>query len=83
MQILIWILFGALVGWISSLIMNTNNQQGIFLNIFVGIVGAILGGYIMNIFGETGITGFNAYSFVVATIGAVVLLAIVKLVRRA
>lgn len=81
MGILLWILFGAIVGWAGSLIMGTNDQQGIILNIVVGITGAILGGYIMNVLGEGGVTGFNLYSFMVAIMGAVVLIAIVKLVR--
>lgn len=81
MEILIWIVFGAIVGWIGSLIMGTDGQQGIILNIVVGIIGAVLGGYIMNFFGASGVTGFNLYSFIVALVGAVVLLSIVRLVR--
>ena len=81
MGILLWILFGAIVGWVGSLIMGTDGQQGIILNIVVGIIGAVLGGYIMNFFGVGGVSGFNFYSFAVALVGAVVLLAIVKLVR--
>lgn len=81
MEIIIWVVFGAIVGWVGSLIMGTDGQQGIILNIVVGIVGAVLGGYIMNFFGESGVTGFNLYSFMVALVGAVVLLAVVKLVR--
>jgi uncharacterized membrane protein YeaQ/YmgE (transglycosylase-associated protein family) len=82
MGIILWIIFGALVGWIASLIMKTDAQQGALLNIIVGIVGALLGGYIMSYFGETGTTGFNLYSFLVALLGAVVLIAIVKAIRR-
>jgi len=81
MGILLWIFFGAIVGWVGSLIMGTDGQQGIILNIVVGIIGAVLGGYIMNFLGEGGVTGFNLYSFMVALVGAVVLLALVKLVR--
>jgi uncharacterized membrane protein YeaQ/YmgE (transglycosylase-associated protein family) len=81
MGILYWILFGGLVGWVGSLIMGTDGQQGIILNIVVGIIGAAIGGYVMNYFGEGGVSGFNLYSFMVALVGAVVLLAIVKLVR--
>ncbi|MBU1293100.1 GlsB/YeaQ/YmgE family stress response membrane protein [Patescibacteria group bacterium] len=83
MAFLIWIIFGALAGWIASMIMKTNGQQGLLLDIIVGIVGAVLGGWIMNFFGEGGVDGFNLYSFLVAILGAVVLLAIVKMVRRA
>ena len=82
MGILLWIIFGALVGWIASMIMNTNAQQGTFLNIIVGIIGAILGGWIMSYFGQTDVTGFNLYSFLVALLGACILIAIVKMVRK-
>lgn len=81
MEIIIWIVFGAVAGWIGSIIMGTDNQQGIFLNILVGVIGAVLGGYIMEFFGVEGVSGFNLYSFFVAVIGAVALLAMVKLVR--
>lgn len=81
MQIIIWIVFGGIVGWVGSLIMGTDDQQGIILNVVVGIIGAVLGGFIMNFFGESGVTGFNLYSFMVALVGAVVLLAIVKFMR--
>ncbi len=81
MSILIWIVFGALVGWIGSMIMGTDGQQGLILDIVVGIIGASLGGYIMHYFGQGGVSGFNLYSFIVAVIGAVVLLALLKLIR--
>jgi uncharacterized membrane protein YeaQ/YmgE (transglycosylase-associated protein family) len=83
MGILLWIVFGALVGWIASLIMKTDGQQGALLNIVVGIIGAAVGGWIMSMMGESGVTGFNVYSFIVAIIGAIVLIAIVKALRRA
>ncbi len=83
MGILLWIVFGALVGWIASLIMKTNGQQNLLLDIVVGIVGAVLGGWIMTMLGQGGVEGFNLYSFVVALIGAIVLIAIVKALRRA
>ncbi len=82
MDIILWIVLGALVGWIASKIMKTDGQQGPVLNIIVGIVGAILGGWIMNALGKSGVTGFNFYSFLVALLGAIVLIAIVKAVRR-
>lgn len=83
MGIILWIIFGALVGWIGSIIMKTDAQQGAVLNIVVGIVGAIIGGWLMSFFGKTGVTGFNLYSFLVALLGAVVLIGIVKALRRA
>lgn len=82
MGIILWIVFGALVGWIASIIMKTNMEQGAILNIVVGIIGAVLGGWLFSIFGEGGVSGFNLYSFMVAIIGAVILIAIVKAIRR-
>lgn len=82
MGIIIWIIFGALVGWIASLIMGTDPQQGALLNIIVGIIGAVIGGWVMSFFGQSGVTGFNIYSFLVSLLGAVILIALVKMVRR-
>ncbi len=82
MNIILWIVFGALVGWIASIIMKTNAQQGALLNIVVGIVGAVLGGWVMSLLGQQGVNGFNLYSFVVALVGAVVIIGLVKMVRR-
>ncbi|MCX6760096.1 MAG: GlsB/YeaQ/YmgE family stress response membrane protein [Candidatus Nealsonbacteria bacterium] len=82
MGIIIWIIFGGLVGWIASLVMRTDAQQGILLNIIIGVIGAVIGGWIMSLFGENGVTGFNLYSFVVAILGAVVLIVVVKTIRR-
>ena len=82
MGIIIWIIFGALVGWIASLIMKTDAQQGLILNIVIGIIGAVIGGWLMSFFGYTGVTGFNLYSFLVAILGAIVLIAIVRALRR-
>jgi len=82
MNILVWIIFGAIAGWIASIIMGRNRQMGAIANIIVGIIGAFLGGYIMQLFGAQGVTGFNLPSLLVAIVGAVVLLFIVGLVRR-
>lgn len=81
MSVLVWIIFGGLVGWVSSMLVGTNSEQGVVLNVVVGIIGAVLGGYIMNYFGEGGVTGFNFYSFMVALGGAVVLLTVLRLIR--
>ncbi len=83
MGIILWIIFGALVGWIASMIMKTDAQMGAMANIIVGIIGAVIGGWIMALVGNTGVSGFNLYSFLVALLGAVVLIAIVKALRRA
>lgn len=81
-NILLWIIFGALIGWIASIIMKTNEEQGALANIVVGIAGAFIGGYIVRLFGGGGVTGFNLTSFLVALLGAIVLLGIVNLFTR-
>jgi len=83
MGIIIWIIFGALVGWVASLVMKTDAEQGALLNIAVGIVGALIGGWVMSLFGGSQVTGFNLYSFLVALLGAVIFVGLVKVVRRA
>jgi uncharacterized membrane protein YeaQ/YmgE (transglycosylase-associated protein family) len=80
MGIFLWIVFGALVGLVASFI--TKSDLGFVLNIIVGILGAIIGGWIMSLINKSGITGFNLYSFLVALLGAIVLIAIVKAFRR-
>lgn len=82
-NLLIWILLGALAGWIASMIMGRNAQMGALANIVVGIVGALIGGFLMNALGAPGVSGFNVYSVLVAIGGAVVLLFLVGLTRRA
>ena len=81
MGILLWIIFGAIAGWIASMITKTNN--GLLMDIVVGIIGAVIGGWVMNSLGSVGTTGFNLWSLLVAILGAVILLVIVKAVRRA
>ena len=81
MGIILWVVFGALVGWIASMLMGTDDNQGMILNVVVGIIGAFLGGWLMSLIGKTGITGFNLYSFLVALVGAIVLIFVVKLFR--
>ncbi len=82
MGIILWIVLGALAGWIASIIMKNNAQQGAVGNIVVGIIGAIVGGWVMTFFGQAGVTGFNIYSLIVAIIGAVILLAIVNAFKK-
>jgi uncharacterized membrane protein YeaQ/YmgE (transglycosylase-associated protein family) len=80
MEIIIWIIFGALVGWVASIVMG--GEGGLVRDIIVGIVGALLGGLIMSAFGQDGIGGFNLYSFLVALLGACILIAIVRAVKN-
>jgi uncharacterized membrane protein YeaQ/YmgE (transglycosylase-associated protein family) len=81
MGIILWLIVGGVIGWLASIIMRTDAQQGIFLNIIVGIVGAFLGGLIIN-GGSINNSGLTIQSFLVSLLGAIILLAIVNLVRR-
>ena len=80
MDLIVWIIFGGLVGWVASMVMGTGG--GLLWDIGVGIVGAVIGGFIMNLLGASGVGGFNLYSFLVAVLGACVLIAIVRAMRR-
>ena len=81
MGIIIWLIVGGICGWLASIIMRTDGQQGIFLNIIVGIVGAFLAGLVFN-GGNINTDPLDIQNFLVSLVGAVVLLAIVNLVRR-
>jgi uncharacterized membrane protein YeaQ/YmgE (transglycosylase-associated protein family) len=78
LNIILWTIFGAIAGWIASIIMRTNAEQGAVANVVVGIVGAIIGGWIAKTLTGNDVTGFNLPSLIIAIIGAVVLLAILK-----
>jgi uncharacterized membrane protein YeaQ/YmgE (transglycosylase-associated protein family) len=80
-NILGWIVLGGIAGWLASLVMGTNRRQGCFMDIVIGIVGALLGGLVFSLLGGTGVTGFNLWSLFVAFLGAVILLFIVGLFR--
>lgn len=84
MSILAWIILGLVAGFIASKLVNRSGS-GLVLDLVLGIVGAVVGGFVFNQFGGAGVTGFNLYSLLVATIGAVVILMIYHLVfgRRA
>ena len=74
---LAWLIVGAIAGWLASKVMRTS--QGLLIDILVGIVGAFIGGFLFNQFGTAGVTGFNVWSVFVAFTGAVVLLAVIRL----
>jgi len=76
--IITWIVVGGLAGWVASLITGTDKSQGLLGNIVVGIIGALVGGLVVGLLGGTGFSGFNLWSFLVALIGAVMLLLIWK-----
>jgi uncharacterized membrane protein YeaQ/YmgE (transglycosylase-associated protein family) len=73
MSIIGWILLGLIAGFIASKIVNKSGE-GFFLDIVLGIVGAIVGGFIFSAFGASGVTGFNLYSMIVAIVGAIIVL---------
>jgi uncharacterized membrane protein YeaQ/YmgE (transglycosylase-associated protein family) len=82
MNVIIWLLVGGLIGWAASLFMGTNDRQGIVLNVVVGIVGAVLGGWLLSgLFGSSTINqgNFSLSGLLVSLLGAIILLALVKL----
>ncbi len=85
MNFIIWLIVGGIIGWLASMIMKTDGQQGIFLNVIVGIVGSFLGGWLIAPLLGTGTVNsgdFSVMGLVSSLIGAVILLAIVNLFRR-
>jgi uncharacterized membrane protein YeaQ/YmgE (transglycosylase-associated protein family) len=85
MNFILWIIMGGILGWLASIIMRTNAQQGIVMNILVGIIGALLAGFLLTpLFGVGTInqSNFSLPSLLLSLLGAVILLAIVNLVRR-
>jgi len=85
MNLILWIIIGGILGWIASLIMRTDAQQGLFLNIVVGIIGALVAGFVLTpLFGIGTINqnNFSLPSLLVSLLGAIILLAIVNLFRR-
>lgn len=86
MNFIIWLVVGGLIGWIASIIMKTDAQQGMVLNVVVGIVGALLGGWFISPLvgvGTINQDNFSLGALLVSLVGAVILLAIVKFFRRA
>jgi uncharacterized membrane protein YeaQ/YmgE (transglycosylase-associated protein family) len=85
MNLILWLIIGGLIGWIASLIMRTDAQQGIFLNVVVGIIGALLAGFLLApLFGIGTInqSNFSLPALLISLLGAIILLAIVNLFRR-
>ncbi|MBI5666936.1 MAG: GlsB/YeaQ/YmgE family stress response membrane protein [Chloroflexi bacterium] len=82
MNILVWIIVGAIAGWLASLVMGTNASQGLLTDIIVGIIGGFLGGWLLDALDiGGGVTGLNIGSILTAFLGAVVLLALLRLIR--
>ena len=82
MGIITWLVVGLIAGWLASMIMKTDGQQGPVMDIVMGVVGAIAGGFIMNQLGYAGASGFDLYSIGVATLGAVVVIAIGRMIKK-
>jgi uncharacterized membrane protein YeaQ/YmgE (transglycosylase-associated protein family) len=82
MSILAWIVLGLIAGFIGSKLVNKTGE-GIFLDIVLGIVGAVVGGWVFQTFGSAGVTGLNVYSLLVAVIGSVLVLVVYHIIRRA
>jgi uncharacterized membrane protein YeaQ/YmgE (transglycosylase-associated protein family) len=78
LNIILWVVFGAMAGWVASILMNRGTKMGAMAKIGVGIAGAMIGGFLMTLFGIGGMTGFNPYSIFVATLGAAGLLFLVS-----
>ena len=85
MNFIIWLIVGGVIGWLASIVMKTNGQQGMILNVVVGIVGAMLGGWLISPLVGAGTINHNNFSLpalLVSFVGAAILLAIVNLFRR-
>ncbi|MEX0931868.1 MAG: GlsB/YeaQ/YmgE family stress response membrane protein [Candidatus Paceibacterota bacterium] len=81
MSILAWVILGGIAGWIGSILMSTNESQGIIMNIVIGILGAFVGGFLFSFIGGDGITGFNFYSLFVAIIGSVTFIWLARVLK--
>lgn len=87
-NIIVWIIVGAIAGWLASIVMKTNAQQGFWADVVVGIIGAFIGGLVLSLLNGGGLdftanVGLNIGSILTAFIGAIILLAILRVIRRA
>lgn len=82
MGILSWIILGGLAGWLASRLMNTREEMGGLKNVLVGILGAVIGGGLMNFFNRAGVESFSLYSLLVALLGSMILLAVFKWLKK-
>jgi uncharacterized membrane protein YeaQ/YmgE (transglycosylase-associated protein family) len=76
------LVLGGIAGWLASIIKGTNARMGMLANIFTGVVGASVGGWVFSLIGGGGVTGLNLYSLLVATVGAVILLSVLQFFRK-
>ena len=82
MNILLWLVFGALAGWLASIIMGTDARMGAWSNILFGIVGSVVGGFVASLIGLGGVSGFNVSSLLIAVAGACLCLFVVNMMGR-
>ncbi len=82
MSIFLWIVLGALAGWFASILMRTDANQGLGMDILMGMIGAVVGGFLMGMLNQPGVTGFNLYSMLVAVLGSVVVIYLGRIFRR-
>jgi len=82
MGIIAWIVFGLLAGWVAKMLVPGRDPQGCIITMVIGVLGAVIGGFIGSWLGFGAVTGFNLKSFLIAVIGAVLLLALYHLLRR-
>lgn len=80
MNFLLWIILGAVAGWIADVVMKSDH--GLVEDIVLGVIGAFVGGFVMNFFGQPGVTGFNLYSLIVAAIGAALLIFVGRMFHK-
>jgi len=83
MNIILWLVFGAIAGWLASIIMGRSSQMGAGANILFGVLGALVGGFLASLMGLGGVTGFNVWSMLIAIGGACLCLFVMNMVQRA
>ena len=81
MSVLAWIVVGLIAGWLAKMISPGPEQAGLLATLLIGVIGAVVGGWLFNAFGRAGASGIDVYSVIVATLGAVVFLFIWKAIR--
>lgn len=82
MWIILWILFGAVVGWVASMLTGNNGRMGLIRNVVVGLLGALVGGWVSTLIGIGTYAEFSLSSFMIALLGAVMLLSVVNLIKK-
>ncbi|WKY47484.1 GlsB/YeaQ/YmgE family stress response membrane protein [Eubacteriaceae bacterium ES3] len=82
MGIFSWIILGGIAGWLASIITSNNKDMGLLKNIVVGILGAVIGGWVFSFFGQAGVSGLNLWSIFVSFVGAAILLIVINMIKK-